>query len=405
MKFTFAAFVTVVLSVSPWMEGPCHPGEPSSAVEAYVEFLHQPHETAADYVLSLFEDHNIVIICERAHPEKTQYDLFLEIARDPRFSRDVGVIFTEVGSRNYGPQIDSIVFQQRFEDSLAYRRLRDLYRDFTAEPVWDYGNFLWFLRQLTLQNRSMPDSLRTRVIPSDLPFVWTEDNKGVPLTQDSSKSRDAGIAEYIIDQSMNLKQTYGREKALVIMNYRHAFNNFTAPDSRRNDNVGRYLFDAFPGLTANVMLNTPIAKRNGRSYVFSGIQDGKWDAAFDLLGDPSIGFDFAGTPFGDDSCDYIYYMPHTLKYEDVFDGLVYWRPNEDHELWLGLDDVIDSSFVQTLYARIESLNAFESNEEMSAYVDFVRTLHVSSYEQFDQYPILPSVECTFLQDEAQWLSK
>ncbi len=48
-------------------------------------FLENQTLSAKDYVISLFEDHDIVILCERHHADMTQYELFMEIVKDPYF--------------------------------------------------------------------------------------------------------------------------------------------------------------------------------------------------------------------------------------------------------------------------------------------------------------------------------
>lgn len=54
-------------------------------------------------MLSLFKTHDIVIICERDHRDITQYELYLDIISDPYFTSNVGVLFTEVGTRSLNP--------------------------------------------------------------------------------------------------------------------------------------------------------------------------------------------------------------------------------------------------------------------------------------------------------------
>jgi hypothetical protein len=44
----------------------------------------------------------------------------------------------------------------------------------------------------------------------------------------------------------------------------------------------------------------------------TALQDGKWDAAFAVLGYPSLGFDFQGSPFGSDEFDY-FAVPFSLS--------------------------------------------------------------------------------------------
>lgn len=47
-----------------------------SALDPYVDFLKEQTTSAKDYILGLFDDYDIVILCERNHRDMTQYDLF-----------------------------------------------------------------------------------------------------------------------------------------------------------------------------------------------------------------------------------------------------------------------------------------------------------------------------------------
>jgi hypothetical protein len=138
----------------------------------------------------------------------------------------------------------------------------------------------------------------------------------------------------------------GPTKALVIMNYRHAFNDFAFADGTRGDNVGRYLFEAFPGRVANVMLNNLalLPGTTDSAPVSEPIQKGKWDAAFRVAAIEEAGFDFAGSPFGEDPFDYFAFRPHSVRYEDVFDGFVFFRPLAEHRLKTGIPGMFDDGF-------------------------------------------------------------
>lgn len=88
-----------------------------------------------------------------------------------------------------------------------------------------------------------------------------------------------------------------RKKALIIFNSPHSF--LTGPNSRPAPYAGQIIAERFPGRVANVAINWA-KRRNG----YRGLtQNGKWDAAFAACGNKSIGFDLAGTPFGEDRFD------------------------------------------------------------------------------------------------------
>jgi hypothetical protein len=73
------------------------------AIGKYVRFLETQKQTPVDYIMGLFAKYDIVVLCERAHPEITQYDMICELTSDKRFQQQVGHIFTECGSVRLRP--------------------------------------------------------------------------------------------------------------------------------------------------------------------------------------------------------------------------------------------------------------------------------------------------------------
>jgi hypothetical protein len=138
-----------------------------------------------------------------------------------------------------------------------------------------------------------------------------------------------------------------RRKALVIMNYRHAFGNrFEYPVGRKPANTGRFLFDRYGGRIANVYVSwlALAFADSGNDVDLRLIHDGRWDAAFRSLGLEDLGFDFTGSPFGRDSFDIWPRRDHPFTFSDVFTGFVFWLPVEKHRAVVGIPGFIDSSF-------------------------------------------------------------
>ncbi|RPJ28562.1 MAG: DUF620 domain-containing protein, partial [Planctomycetaceae bacterium] len=83
------------------------------------------------------------------------------------------------------------------------------------------------------------------------------------------------------------------------------------------------------------------------------IQNGLWDAAFWKLGDIPLGFDFKGSPFGRDLFDLHTYftLSGNLRYEDVFTGMVFYRPLSQHMVAASIPGYYDEPFKQTVLRR------------------------------------------------------
>lgn len=327
--------------------------EPSgrAAIEAYVAFLAKQRNTPVDYVLGLFDDHDIVIVCERFHPEWTQYEFLQELVSDPRFVDRVGHIFTEVGTSSLRPQVADLLSNDELSDEELEKGLLEVYRGF--RHLWPYPNFLGFLRNIHALNRSLPPDQDLTLYPSDMPFQWSGMTKERRREFERSlQNRDQVMAQQIIDTFKEIHNSpQGRKKALVIMNYRHAFRPF--PGAKKGDNVGRYLFEAFPGRVANVLLNTvyPTWGSTDENVRFVPIQEGKWDAAFGEVDNPRVGFDFDSSPFGEDHFDLWPFELHSARYQDIFTGFVFYEPLEAHRLVVGVPGILDDGFAAVLDDR------------------------------------------------------
>lgn len=380
MRTTTTIALTTLLILSTLLGAcgsgaPAPPRAPSDAgaaaapeIEPYVDFLRSGVADPVDYVLGLFDDHDVVILCERAHPEATQYELIQDLVRDPRFTERVGLVFTEIGGRDLQPELDALLATPGLSPDEVSRRLIPIYRELSFHPLWKYVNFFEFLRSTYGLNQTLPPDRRVRVVFTDLSFRWegmTEERYAA--FRETLGGRDREMAERIVDV---LEEEAAREpepvKALVIMNYRHAFGDFAFDDGRKGDNVGRHLFEAFPGRVANVMLNSMavLAGSTDAEVRLEPIRGGRWDAAFRVAGVSEAGFDFQGSPFGRDRFDFFPFRTETVRYEDVFQGFVFFRPLAEHRYLSPVPGLLDEDFLPELLRRHEIAGSELSDAEL-----------------------------------------
>jgi hypothetical protein len=324
-------------------------------LDPYVAFLDHHRTTCKEYILSLFEQHDVVIICERMHPEITQYDLFLSIASDPRFIKSVGNIFTEVGVVTQAPRVNEFIHRGHLLPDSVDRMILEFQRNCTFFAIWENYNYSYFLRGLYELNQKLPAGSKLNLFNSDIPFDWsTLDQKQLKEMWDRLPLRDsimAGNIVRVLDPLQREKE--GRHKALVIMNYRHAFGHkFEYPQGTKPNNVGRYLFDRYGDKVANVYLNSVAFTevRSDNDVTYAPICDGKWDAAFKSLGVRDAGFSFKGSPFGKDAFD-IWPRKVSVTYEEVFDGFAYYGALDEQKLVVGMPGLVDSAFAAEVQRR------------------------------------------------------
>lgn len=331
-------------------------------IEPYVEFLKNENTSAKDYIIKLFEKKDLVIICERIHPELTQYELFLEISKDPRFIKNVGNIFIETCVRNQEEKIDFLLRSENLSNESIDSLIIDINRNCSLHPLWHNYNFSYFLRGLQNVNKELNNNQKINLYPSDVPIDWSKMDtiKYKEFWSTLVVDRDKMMADYIVDKFDSIKlNNANRKKALIIMNYRHAFGNkFMYPDNKKPENVGRYLYEKYPNKIANVLLNTLTLteSRSDTDMDITAISDGKWDASFKVLRKDNIGFDFEDSPFGDDYFDLWIFTEHNFNYSDVFNGFIFYKPIEKFKIIEGVDKIIDSSFLPELKRRYQIVN-------------------------------------------------
>lgn len=351
-------------------------------LDPYVHFLKNGQKNPVDYVMDLFEDNDIIIFCERAHPEVTQYDLILRLVSDQRFIDDVGHIFTEVGVRTRDEDIDHYLTYGYLNEKDAERDLLFIYRNISFHPVWNNSNFYEFLKKLRLLNMSLPSEKKVKLHFSDVPFEWEGMTKEeYRAFQDMLPGRDRIMADHIIEKFSAIQHSVQkRKKALVIMNFRHAFNDrFEKPGGEKGDNVGRYLFGAFPGKAANVLINSVriLPGTTDQEVIMAPVQDGKWDAAFAVMGNPAAGFDFESSPFGRDEFDMYPLKKEGLSYQDVFTGFIFHVPLEEHQFLSGIPALFDDGFEDMAVSRYVLTG--RTLEDAKHYVQEGRKNRESSY--------------------------
>lgn len=323
----------------------------SQQIEPYLKFLRSPHMTAKDYVISLFTDHDIVILCERIHTEFTQYELFTDIIADQRFIDSVGNVFTEIGSISQSSAINNLLLGPDLPASSVDNAVVDFQRNCSIWPLWSNSNLAFLIHRVYELNKKLPFEKKVRLYPSDVPLDWrTMDTTQLQQFWKTAGSRDSIIASQIIERfDAIVRSPMGRKKALVIMNYRHAFGNrWEYPVGKKSGNVGRFLFDRYGARVANVYVNgLAITEKENLGI----IQNGKWDASFDLAGIENLGFDFSDSPFGDDQFDIWPYKDHPFTYKDVFNGFAFYLPLQKHKIAYGFPGLVDSTFAQELVRR------------------------------------------------------
>jgi len=344
---------TVLLSVLLLTSAICI-GQTSSRIASYTNFLNGQKQSAKEYILDLFKTHDIVVICERDHREITQYDLFLDIISDKRFVNTVGNVFTEIGLSNLNPALNTFLHTKNIPTNEQNRQILNFQRNLSWNVMWEKYNYTYFLEGLYKINSRLSKEDAIWLYPSEVPLDWqkVDSSNYKEIVMPLIENRDSIIASQIILQIAKIATQPGRhKKALVIMNYRHAFNrDFPFAGGRHIRNVAAFLFKQYGNSVANVLLNQLKPSLAGKQLL---VQDGKWDAAFADVGNISLGFNLMGTPFGKGSFDLWPIGKPTFTYQDIFTGFAFYQPIEIQKLVTGIPGFLDSAYLDEFFRRYE----------------------------------------------------
>lgn len=335
---------------------------------------------AKEYIFKLFEDYDVVILGERTHTEMKQWDFIYDIVSDPRFINDVGHLFTEYGSCDQQELVDEYL-DTKFENETDFNKATtNLLREFGQWPIWYNRNIFDFFKKLNLLERTLPDSLKIREYFCDVnTFAQSIKTREEHLNA-KEIHRDSAMAKVVIENFKQIMNNESRKKCLVIANYRHSWNDMNYYENKKNythfPNEASYIFDAFPGRVANVLINCYAFGNTGLTMVNEPIRRGEWDRTFELCGNQQIGFDLMDSPFGD---DYFELMPNfgkqmDVRFQDIYTGLVFITPLYEMEYKEGIPytmDGFEKEYQRRLYLigrdttnMKEIIKAQEENDKM-----------------------------------------
>lgn len=358
LRSILAVFLLISFSVNAQSLDKPLAAKIDAGIEPYVDFLRKEKTSAKDYILSLFKDKDIVVLCERDHRELTQYNLILDVIRDPYFIDNVGVVYTEVGDKNLNPLLNDFLLSNQQHEAEIKNQILHFQRN-SMSPLWDKTCFAYFLKGLFQINETLKPEKKIRMYPLDLMGVLDDpSSENIIMQYRQQAFRDSLMANEFIKQYDEQMGTWGKSKALIIMNSRHAFKcDVVGEDDRNLSNMARIVYEKYSGKVASILINN---WSMGRGEDFFGLmQDGKWDAAFQYLSIENLGFDMNHTPFGNDSLDYGKWilMHNHLKFQDAFDGFVFYQPIGRFEMGIGIDGLMDDGFYDEYIERVKRLNA------------------------------------------------
>lgn len=332
-----------------------------SKIVDYTDFLNENSTSPKEYILELFKTNDIVIIGERDHRDTTQYDLLLDIFSDKRFIEEVGFIYTEVGCVNRTEWANEVLKTSYKNEYEFEKELIRLYRELDWNPLWEKYNMYKYLKGIYNINKQLDSSKRITIGLTDLAFDW----KGMTRKKYQAFEKVMNAKPYTRDSIMaaNFIQLYekqitktGKRKAILIQSFPHAIKLDLRPHNSAYCRTGGYIVEKYTDKVKIVFFNN-VYYGTYNSANLSLIDNGKWDAAFEMNSCTSVAFKINDTPFG--NTIYEDYFAQKIdkqigvkyKYSELVDGIIFYKPFYDLKCTMGIPNIVDKQFSKELMRR------------------------------------------------------
>lgn len=332
-----------------------------TTVAEYTDFLKLEHQSPIDYILGLFEDNDIIILGERDHRDTTQYDLILEIIKDKRFIENIGHVYTEVGVVNQSEWANKLVKGSFVDNQEFDAEFVRLYRELDFNPLWDKYNMIKYLKGIYEINKNLEPDKKVTIGLTDCAFDWKgmTHEKYIGFKNRSLKglnTRDSLMANNFIQLYEKQIQINGHKKALLIQSRPHAINLDINYKGKAIKKTGAFIKDKYREKVKIVAFNwykwlPPEWSKWMPEHSYGLTDNGKWDAAYEISGKPTIGFSIKNTPFGLAEFDYTY--EQGIKYQDLIDGIIFYLPFYEFICTRGLPGIVDVEFAKEYIERID----------------------------------------------------
>ncbi|MDR0604233.1 MAG: hypothetical protein LBG80_08040 [Bacteroidales bacterium] len=360
---------------------------PNGSIKFYVDFLKDTtFLSPKEYILKSFEEKDIIILTERLHPEFKQYEMIVEVIQDKRFT---GHIYTEVGVFNAGEKINNFLRKEGLSAIEVKEQILDIYKDLDYSPLWVNYNYYYLLENIYWTNQQRQPNEKIMLHPLDVTFSWDsmecpeQYNMFMNMMESYIIDRDVIMAKHFIekyDQEKHINSN--KKKALIIMNTYHGYTRIPKyqphPTRPLIYSTAEYIYKTFPNLTKGILIN-------GLSSSGELVANGKWDAAFEFVGNKNVGFDMKNTPFGETKFDmYIFEGNNyeSVNFDFIFDGFVFYEPIENFEMISGIPGIFtDKAFVTEFYRRLSMMKGVEENN----YIEEFNFKKINKKSNLDKY--------------------
>ena len=313
----------------------------------YIEDIKKHKQEPFEYIMQLFENHDIVVLCERMHPEYTQWQLFSQLILNDTFASKVGNVATEFGRINSQAHLDSLLNISFYSEEERKKAFAALIRENgNMWSLWSNTNVYDFAVNLSKFNEKQEENRKINWFFCNVAGDWKDINNRKDWEDNNwgNMGGDSIMAHNIATVFDDLNKRGKPAKLLVIENTHHAYK-----EDRKYELVtADYLYQQYGEKVAFVWINNEISG----SIVNYPYQMGLLvNGAAAQIEDSAWALSFSSSILGEDCFDLIpRIITKRLKMKDMFNGMIFYMPLEKQYLKHGYDYIL-TDFKETLYQR------------------------------------------------------
>jgi hypothetical protein len=302
-------------------------------VKRLTAYLEEHGQTPEEYIVRLFEKHDVVLLGE---DHAIRHNLELAQGLIARlYPAGVTNFGMEFGASEDQAELDALVTGKRYDEGAARRLM------FNYNTGWAFKEYMDIYRSAWAFNRTLPaGASRFRIVNLSYRYQWagapvvrTPENARVIYHRGPVDAYRAGITQREVLQK--------GEKILILTGTTHAFTRYRIPVYDFNDpdfvrfeerNLGQLLYRLAPGKVRCVLLHQAFSSKQqgGAEPVYPA--EGAIDQVMAGLPGRRVGFDLPGSPFGelvDDS--YFASGYEDFRLGQLADGYVFEKPFAEFE--------------------------------------------------------------------------
>lgn len=296
--------------------------------DAEVAYLNEHGMDPADYVISKFADHDLVLLGED-HAIKEHLDFVRALI--PRLhAAGVHTLAVEFGASEVQERLDAVLNAPDYDEA-AVREMLYFYN-----VGWAYAEYAELCREAWKLNRSLrADQPRFRILNLSYQYDWSRFD-GVRTPENMRQVFHRGTPDKFRTELIERELLAKHEKALVFMGSVHVFTRYRMPVLKMNNDdfidyddgwVGSRLYRSCPEKVFNIMLHFPFPVKSGRRPRLRSPANGAIEAIMASRHDAPAGFDLRGSILGELRDDSFFSIGQPdFRLRDFFDGYVFLKP-------------------------------------------------------------------------------